>query len=98
MNIEEIKENPFEVDILNIGIEGDRLCYMVYNDKLGKFLINTCDYTGTSLFCTDPNHHLFGNALIVTSDGLTHDLSVVLNIYDDNPKKGHVVIRLKMSS
>lgn len=93
MNIEEIKRNTFEVDILNTGREGDRLCYLVYNDKLGKFLINTCDCTGAPLFCTDSSHHLFGNASIVTSDGLTHDLSMVLNINKDNPRKGSVVIR-----
>lgn len=54
MNIEEIKGDTFEVDILKEEIVGDRLSYKVYNEKLGGFVISICDYTSDPQFFQKP--------------------------------------------
>lgn len=93
MNIEEIKGNTFEVDILNKGKEGNRLCYIVYNEKLGKFVISNCHYTGDPQLFTEAKNNLYGDASIESSDGLIYDIAVVLNVYNDNSNKGRVSFR-----
>lgn len=89
MNIEDIKGNTFEVDILNTRREGDRLCFMMYNDKLGKLVISICDCTSNPWEILDPKNHLYGSVSMELSDGIIHYIPAVLNIYDVNSRKGY---------
>ena len=97
MNIEEIKEKSFVVDILNIMSVGDRLRYIVYNEALGMFAISICDCTINHWVLPDPENHLYGSALIDSSDGITHYIHAVLNICRNNSRKACVIFREKMS-
>lgn len=93
MDVEEIKGNTFEVVILNTRRDGDTLCFEVCNEKLGKFVISNCHYTGDPQLFTEAKNNLYGDASIESSDGLIHDIAVVLNVYNDNPNKGRVSFR-----
>lgn len=93
MTMDEIKGRKFEVDIINKGREGSRLCYMVYNDKLGKLVISNCHYTGDPQLFTEAKNNFYGDASIESSDGLLHDIAVVLNVYNDNSSKERVSFR-----
>ena len=93
MDVEEIKGDTFEVDILKEEIVGDRLSYKVYNEKLGGFVISICDYTSNPQFFAEAKNNLYGNASIESSDRLLHDIAVVLNVYNDNSNKGRVSFR-----
>lgn len=90
MNIEEVKGKSFVVDIINQGKEADRLCYMVYNEELGKFVISICDCTSNHWVSPDPENHLYGSVSMELSDGIIHYIPAVLNICYDNSRKGHV--------
>ena len=92
-DIEELKGKQIEVDILNTGGEGERLCYMVFNEELGRFVISNCHYTGDPQLFTEAKNHLYGNALIKLNDGMAWDIAVVLNVYNDNSNKGRVSFR-----
>ena len=97
MNIDEIKEKSFEVDILNQGKEADRLCYMMYNEELGMFTISICDCTSNHWVFPDPENHLYGSVSMESSDGMTHYIHAVLNICRNNSRKACVIFREKMS-
>ena len=97
MNIDEIKEKNFDVDILSTERDGDRLRYIVYSKELGMFAISICDCTINHWVFPDPENHLYGSASMESSDGMTHYIHAVLNIYRNNSRKGRVFFREKMS-
>ena len=89
-DIEELKGKKIEVDVLDERTDGNRLCFVLYNVELGKFVISICDYTENPKLYVDYKNHLYGSISMELSDGLIHYIQAVLNINKDNSSKGFV--------
>ena len=89
-DVEELKGEKIEVDVLDERTDGNRLCYILYNVELGKFVISLCDCTSNPWEILDPKNHLYGSVSMELSDGIIHYIPAVLNIYDVNSRKGYI--------
>lgn len=89
-DIEGLKGKKIKVDILRTGRDGNTLCFEVWNEKLGKFIISNCHYNINHLECPDPENHLNGSVSMWSSDGIIHYPTAFLNIDKDDSSKGVV--------
>lgn len=92
MTKDEIKDKRFGVSILNKGIDGDTLCYKVYNDLLGEFEIGNCLYNTDPQYFPGAMNCLNGSCLLSLEDGECN-FFVVLTINSDDSTKGVVLFR-----
>ena len=74
---DDIKNKTYEVTILQKGIDGDTLCFKLYNEELGEFIINNCHYNIEPAYFQNIIHCLNGKAEI-TIDGKNVSFSAAL--------------------
>lgn len=93
MKKEEIKGKGFEVSILNKGKEGgETLCYKVYNDFLGEFVIDNCHDKINSQYIHSTYNCLNGSCILSLDDGECYFIAE-LTINSDDTTKGIVILR-----
>ena len=92
MKQDEIKNKKFEVTILNRGVERDTLCFNLYNEELGEFVVDNCHYNSDP--DSDPNakYCINGNVELKIDEELSSFLTI-LNICKDDTTKGSVILR-----
>ena len=88
MKTDQIKRRTFVVQIIGFCSDGEALCFNVYNETLGRFVIFDCYYT------YDPRDVLYDYLLFIGSvsflldDGLLHCFVVILVTSKRNPDVG----------
>ena len=92
MNKDEIKGKSLEVSILNRGIEGDKLCYKVYNDLLGEIVIGNCDLNANPQYIPGAEHCINGSCLLFLDDGECNFFAT-LTINSDDSTGGVILLR-----
>lgn len=95
MNKDEINGKRFEISILKKGKEGeDTLCYKVYNDLLGEFVIGNCHDKINSQYIHSTENYLNGSCVLSLDDGECNFIAE-LTIKSDDTTKGVVFLRCK---
>ena len=92
MKKDETNGKRFEVSILSKGKDGDTLCYKVYNDSLGEFVVGNCYYNTDPQYFPGATNCLNGSCSLSLEDGEFNFL-VVLTISFDDSTKGVVFLR-----
>ena len=92
MRKEEIKDNYFEVTILNKGIEGEALCFNLHNDLLGDFVIGNCYLNAAPQYVPGAEKYLNGSCVLSLDDGECNFFATIV-IYSDDSTKGSVLFR-----
>ena len=92
MTKEDIKNKWFNVFINNRGKDGETLCFKVYNDILGEFVIDNCYYNTDPTYFVNAHLHLNGSTSIRLSDE-TKNFFVTLTLDYGDLSKGQIFLR-----
>lgn len=92
MEQDEIKNQTYKVAILQRGRDMDTLCFKLYNEKLGEFVMCNCHYNANPSFLPNAKHLINGNVEIEI-DGKKFSFVAVLVICQDNPDYGNLTLK-----
>ena len=92
MKQDEIKEKTYEVIILQRGRDGNTLCFKLYNEELGEFVIGNCHFNAEPTFFPENTCCLNGNTEIMI-DGENVSFKATLVIYSLISDCGTVTLR-----
>lgn len=90
MKNNQIKGRTFVVHILGSWSDGKSLCFLVYNETLGRFVITDCYYAYNPRIILYDCLSFIGSVSFLQDDGLPHYYIVILVISKKNPGVGTV--------
>lgn len=83
MKKDEIKNNTFEVSIMDTQLEGETLRFNLYNDTLGKITMNNCHLNADPFLSPNAKYCYNGNVKLIIDKEATSFIAVlIINVQD----------------
>lgn len=92
MTKEDISNKWYDVSIIDRGKDGETLCFKVYNDILGEFVIDNCYYNTDPTYFVNAHLHLNGSTSIRLSDEIA-TFFVTLTLDNKDLSRGQIFLR-----